>query len=92
MYFNCMGIGGLFAGNLADRIGRVKVTIMSLVMFSSFTALLVFTQSYWQFAVVRFLFRLGIATLFAIGTLLVAEYVHTKKRGIIMGTSKQGGQ
>lgn len=85
-----MGIGGLIAGMLADRIGRVKVTIMSLVMFSSFTALLGFTQTYWQFATVRFLSGFGIAALFAIGTLLVAEYVPTEKRGIVLGTLQAG--
>ena len=49
-----MGIGGIFAGLLADRIGRVKVTIASLIIFSLFTVLLGFTQTYWQFALVRF--------------------------------------
>lgn len=85
-----MGIGGLIAGMLSDRIGRVKVTIMSLVIFSTFTALLGFTQTYWQFAMVRFLSGFGIAALYAIGTLLVAEYVPTAKRGIVLGTLQAG--
>jgi AAHS family cis,cis-muconate transporter-like MFS transporter len=85
-----MGIGGLMAGMLADRIGRVKVTIASLVMFSVFTACLAFTHSYWQFAVVRFFSGFGIAALYAIGTLLVAEYVPTDKRSTILGTLQAG--
>jgi AAHS family cis,cis-muconate transporter-like MFS transporter len=85
-----MGIGGLGAGVLADRIGRVKVTLLSIGVFSLFTVLLGFTQTYWQFAVVRFLSGLGIAALFAIGTLLVAEYVPTNKRGIILGSLQAG--
>lgn len=85
-----MALGGLVAGVLADRIGRVKVTIYSLVTFSLFTMLLGFTQTYWQFALVRFLSGLGIASLFAIGTLLVAEYVPTRKRGIVLGTLQAG--
>lgn len=85
-----MGIGALIAGILSDRIGRVKVTILSLVLFSSFTFLLGFTQTYWQFALVRFLSGFGIAALFSIGTLLVAEYVPTEKRGFILGTLQAG--
>ncbi|HBT95444.1 MAG TPA: MFS transporter [Coriobacteriia bacterium] len=85
-----MALGGLVAGVLADRIGRVKVTIISTVTFSFFTMLLGFTQTYWQFATVRFLSGFGIAALFAIGTLLVAEYVPTEKRGVIMGTLQAG--
>jgi AAHS family cis,cis-muconate transporter-like MFS transporter len=85
-----MGIGGLLAGVLADRIGRVKVTIGSLVLFSVLTACLAFTHSYAQFAVVRFCSGFGIAALYAIGTLLVAEYVPTEKRGLILGTLQAG--
>lgn len=85
-----MGLGGLIAGQLSDRIGRVKVTIMSLMIFSVFTALLGFTQTYWQFAVIRFLSGFGIAALYSIGTLLVAEYVPTSMRGMILGTLQAG--
>jgi AAHS family cis,cis-muconate transporter-like MFS transporter len=85
-----MGIGALFAGVLSDRIGRVKVTIISLVTFSLFTALLGFTQEYWQFATIRFLSGFGIAALYSIGTLLVAEYVPTAKRGVVLGTLQAG--
>ncbi|GHT78073.1 MFS transporter [Actinomycetota bacterium] len=85
-----MGIGALFAGVLSDRIGRVKVTIVSLVVFSSFTVLLGFTQNYWQFVVVRFLSGFGIAALYSIGTLLVAESVPDKHRGVVMGTLQAG--
>ena len=85
-----MFIGTLIAGVLSDRIGRVKVTILSLLSFSLFTFSLGFTQSYWQFAVVRFLSGFGLAAVYAIGTLLVAEYVPTKKRGLIIGTLQTG--
>jgi AAHS family cis,cis-muconate transporter-like MFS transporter len=85
-----MGIGGLMAGVLADRIGRVRVTIFSLTMFSVLTACLAFTHSYLQFAVVRFFSGFGISALYAIGTLLVAEYVPTEKRGLILGTLQAG--
>jgi AAHS family cis,cis-muconate transporter-like MFS transporter len=85
-----MGIGALLAGVLSDRIGRVKVTIASLVVFSVFTVLLGFVQNYWQFVVIRFISGFGIAALFSIGTLLVAEYVPTEKRGLVLGTLQAG--
>ncbi len=85
-----MGIGGIIAGLLSDRIGRVKVSILSLIIFSSFTFILGFTQTYWQFATVRFLSGFGIAALYAIGTLVVAESVPSQKRGFVMGTLQAG--
>lgn len=85
-----MAIGGMIAGQLSDRIGRVKVTMIGLVIFSCFTALLAFTQTYWQFAVIRFISGLGMAAVFSIGTLLVAEHVPTEKRGMLLGTLQAG--
>ncbi len=85
-----MAIGGLLAGLLADKIGRVKVTMISLAMFSSFTLFLGFTQTYEQFAVIRCLSGLGMAGVYSIGTLLVAEYVPTARRGLILGSLQAG--
>lgn|GEM_PF-3518817 len=42
-----MEIGNLTTGQLADRICRVKVMLLSLTLFALTTAPLGFTQSYW---------------------------------------------
>ncbi|OLN31658.1 MFS transporter [Desulfosporosinus metallidurans] len=85
-----MGVGGLIAGWFSDRIGRVKVTIASIITFSVMTAVLGFTQNYFQFAVIRFLSGVGIAALYSIGTMLVAEYVPTNRRTTILGMLQAG--
>lgn len=85
-----MGVGGLIAGWLSDRIGRVKVTFYSIIMFSLMNITLVFSQSYLQFAFLSFFTGLGIAAVYSIGTLMVAEYVPTNKRTTILGTLQAG--
>lgn len=85
-----MGVGGLIAGWLSDRIGRVKVTFYSIIMFSLMNIILVLSQSYLQFALLSFFTGLGIAAVYSIGTLMVAEYVPTHKRTTILGTLQAG--
>src|SRR5258705_49775 len=41
-------LGGVIAGHLADRIGRVKVLQISILWFSAFTFLSGLTQNYQQ--------------------------------------------
>ena len=70
-----MGIGGIFAGWLADRIGRVRVTWWAVLTFTIFTGIIAFCHTYWQIAVMRLLSGFGIGAVYSIGTLLAAEYV-----------------
>ena len=81
-----MGIGGVLAGWLADRIGRVRVVWWAVLIFSAFTGVIALCQSYWQVAVMRFLSGFGIGSLYSIGTLLAAEYVPTRVRTTVLGT------
>ena len=85
-----MGIGGVLAGWLADRIGRVRVVWWAVLIFSAFTGLIAWCQTYWQVAVMRFLSGFGIGSLYSIGTLLAAEYVPTRVRTTILGTLQAG--
>lgn len=85
-----MGIGGIFAGWLADRLGRVKVVFYSLLLFLLINLLTGFAQNFRQFAVLSGLTGFGIAAVFSIGTLMVAEYVPTHKRKTILGTLQAG--
>ena len=68
-----MGIGGILAGWLSDRIGRVRVVWWSVLNFSLFTGLIALCQTYWQIAALRFLSGFGIGAVYSIGTLLAAE-------------------
>jgi len=85
-----MGVGGIGAGWLADRIGRVRVTWWAVVTFSVCTAAIGFCQSYWQIAVMRFISGFGIGAVYSIGSLLASEYVPTRIRTTVLGTLQAG--
>ena len=85
-----MGIGGILAGWLADRIGRVRVTWWAVFTFTLCTGLIGFCNAYWQIAVMRFVSGFGIAALYSIGTLLAAEYVPTRIRTTVLGALQAG--
>lgn len=85
-----MGIGGIAAGWLSDRVGRVRVVWWSVVVFSVCTTLVAGCQHYWQIAVMRFLSGLGIAGLYGVGTLLVTEFVPTRRRTTVLGILQAG--
>jgi len=70
-----MGIGGVLAGWLSDRVGRVRVVWWSAFTFSTFTGVIALCQTYWQIGVMRFISGFGLGALYSIGTLLAAEYV-----------------
>ena len=85
-----MGVGGIGAGWLSDRIGRVRVTWWSVVTFSVCTAAIGFCQAYWQIAVMRFISGFGIGAVYSIGSLLASEYVPTRIRTTVLGTLQAG--
>ena len=70
-----MAIGGLFGGWAADRFGRVRTVMWTIVVFSVGTAALGLTQNYWQFAIVRFISALGLGAEYVACNTLMAEYV-----------------
>lgn len=85
-----MGIGGILAGWIADRWGRVRVTSWSIVAFSLGTTALGLAQTYWQIAIIRFLSGFGIAALYSIGNLMASEHVPTRIRTTVLGTLQAG--
>lgn len=85
-----MAIGGIFGGWLADRFGRVKVVVASILIFSIGTAILGATHSYLHFAIMRFIASLGLGALYVACNTLMAEYVPTKYRTTVLGTLQAG--
>ena len=53
------GIGGLIFGALGDRYGRARMLTITVLIYSVFTGLTFFSQTYWDFAICRFLTGLG---------------------------------
>jgi MFS family permease len=77
--------GGLAFGHIADRFGRTKAMIWSVLLYSIFTAACGFSQNLWQFAVFRVLLGLGFGGEWASGAALVCETWPTKHRGRALG-------
>ncbi|WP_037585228.1 MFS transporter [Stenoxybacter acetivorans] len=85
-----MAIGGIYGGWAADRFGRVKTVVWCTIIFSVGTAVLGATQSYWQFAIFRFIAALGLGAAYVTCNTLMAEYVPTKYRTTVLGTLQAG--
>jgi AAHS family cis,cis-muconate transporter-like MFS transporter len=85
-----MAIGGFFGGWVADRFGRVRTVVWTILLFSVATSVLGLTHSYWQFAGVRFISALGLGAEYVVCNTLMAEYVPTKFRGTVLGTLQAG--
>jgi MFS family permease len=70
-------IGGAIAGIAADRIGRVKALMITVITYALFTVLCGFAPNYET--------RLGFGGEWAVGAILVAEYSSAKHRGRTLG-------
>ncbi len=73
--------GGLFFGWVADRYGRTRSMIASVLLYSVFTAACGLSQTFWQFAIFRGLLGLGMGGEWASGAALVSESWPAKSRG-----------
>ncbi|GGP49097.1 MFS transporter [Saccharothrix coeruleofusca] len=74
-------IGGAVAGIMADRIGRVRTLMITVVTYAVFTVLCGFATSYETLLVFRALQGLGFGGEWAAGAILVAEYCKPRYRG-----------
>ena len=67
------GLGGIVFGVVADRIGRSRTMIVTVLIYAGFTGLSGFAQSWQQLAVLQALAGIGIGGEWAAGAALVAE-------------------
>lgn len=77
--------GGLLFGILGDRIGRARVMLLTILLYSAFTGLSALSKSVWDFALYRFLTGLGVGGEFAVGVALVAEVMPDRARPHALG-------
>jgi MFS family permease len=75
------GLGGVLFGAIADRMGRRRALIGSILIYSIFTALCGFAQTVSQLAVFRFLLGLGMGGEWTSGAALVSETWPDRHRG-----------
>src|SRR5438128_2762709 len=66
-------IGGVLFGVLADRFGRTRTLIFTILIYAVCTGLAALSATWWQLAIYRFLTALGIGGEWAAGASLVAE-------------------
>ncbi|MFE5539634.1 MFS transporter [Streptomyces sp. NPDC056519] len=78
-------IGGVLAGILADRAGRVKALVVTVTTYAFFTVLCGFAPSYEVLLVLRAFQGLGFGGEWAVGAILVAEYASARHRGRTLG-------
>jgi MFS family permease len=78
-------IGGFLFGVLADRIGRTRALIASILVYSMSSAACGFSHSIPQLAVFRFLLGLGMGGEWSTGAALIAETWRAEHRGKALG-------
>jgi MFS transporter, putative metabolite:H+ symporter len=80
-------LGSLFWGWMADKIGRRKVMILTVLNFSIPTGLMALTPDQgWLFlSACRFFVGMGVTGLYTVDVLIVQEFVPASKRGRITG-------
>ncbi|STU49544.1 4-hydroxybenzoate transporter [Klebsiella pneumoniae] len=79
-----LAVGALTAGPLADRIGRKKVLIMSIVVFGGFSLLTAFATSLNQLTLLRFLTGLGLGAAMPNAATLMSEYAPERRRALLV--------
>jgi MFS family permease len=75
------GLGGVIFGVIADRMGRRRAMIGSILIYSIFTGLCGLAQTVSQLAVFRFILGLGMGGEWTSGAALVSETWPDKHRG-----------
>ncbi len=77
--------GGLIFGVVADRFGRTRALMASILIYSLFTAACGLAQTVWQLAVFRVLLGIGMGGEWASGAALVSETWPAEHRGKALG-------
>jgi MFS family permease len=78
-------VGGLVFGVVADRYGRTRALVSSILIYSVFTAACGFAQTVAQLAVFRVFLGLGMGGEWASGAALVSETWSAEHRGKALG-------
>ncbi|TVT60938.1 aromatic acid/H+ symport family MFS transporter [Amycolatopsis rhizosphaerae] len=85
-----LALGSLTAGPLADRLGRKKVILASLVFFGLLSAATALTTDILWFSILRVLTGFGLGAALPNATTLVSEYAPSRQRSHIMALTYCG--
>jgi MFS family permease len=82
--------GGLVFGWVADRYGRTRALMGSILVYSVFTGACGLAQNFWQFVLFRVLLGFGMGGEWASGAALVSETWPAEHRGKALGLMQSG--
>jgi MFS family permease len=82
--------GGVTFGWIADRFGRTRALMLSVALYSIFTAACGLATSYGQFIVYRVLLGIGMGGEWTSGAALVSETWSSEHRGKALGFMQSG--
>ncbi|SOE92103.1 Sugar phosphate permease [Burkholderia sp. D7] len=84
------GIGGLLLGNLADRIGRKRALLVSVLTYATGTLLCGFAHSVTELSLYRFAVGVGVGGLWSAAVALVGEVWPATSRAKAMALMQTG--
>lgn len=74
-------IGALFFGYLADRFGRRKLFLWTLLLYSAATVISALSPDYWFFLCFRFLTAIGVGAEYSAINAAIGELIPARYRG-----------
>ena len=86
--------GGILFGKVADRLGRTRTLLITMLLYALGTSLCAVAPNIWVLALFRVISSLGIGGEWAAGAAMVAEVVPEKRRveaGALLYTSAPAG-
>jgi len=87
-------VGGIVFGKVADRIGRSRTLMWTMIIYSVGTAACAFSTNIWMLMAFRLVSALGIGGEWAAGAAMVSEVLPEKRRvegGAILYTASAAG-
>ncbi|MGE3314550.1 MAG: MFS transporter [Planctomycetaceae bacterium] len=66
-------LGGGFFGRVADKMGRSRALMLTILVYAFFTGMSYFAQTWWHLLIFRFLAALGIGGEWAVGAAILSE-------------------
>ncbi|MGB6777976.1 MAG: MFS transporter [Planococcus citreus] len=79
-----MAVGAFIFGIYADRVGRKKIFIITLLLFSLASGISAFTTTLAAFLILRFFVGMGLGGELPVASTLVSESVPAKDRGRVV--------
>src|SRR2546425_11115740 len=78
-------VGGALFGFIADRIGRTRALMASILVYSLASGACGFSTTFWELAVFRIILRLGVGGGWATGAALIARTRPAEHHGEALG-------